>query len=216
MSLTKDATGDSAAGTSWSHGRAAPIWPGTARYKLPPAPGGLALVQDFLNTRSDEEHEADLLGDAASAEDWAAHAVNAWSAQRMIECQWPTLNEHGAAKLRDLRSALEKALTEVTAWQLDSFFGVVQLGYAGATEISWIPKGNGWQWLCAAVLGEVMSSQIVGTWRRMKLCRNAMCRAAYYDRSWDASGVWHSPGLCGKRIENAQSGERRDSLDRCC
>ena len=43
---------------------AAPLWAATARYRLRPAPGGLALVQDLLNTRASEEYGPDLLRDA--------------------------------------------------------------------------------------------------------------------------------------------------------
>jgi predicted RNA-binding Zn ribbon-like protein len=217
VSLTNAAAWDSEIGTPWSNGDATPIWPATARYKLPPAPGGLALVQDFLNTRANDAHRTDLLRDSASAEEWAAHAVDAWSAQRMIDCQRPTLDDLDTVELRGLRGALDEALTGVPAAQLDRFFGVVQLGYAGAAEISWIPRGRGWRWFCAAILGEVMSSHNVGTWRRMKLCRNATCRAAFYDRTWDTSGVWHSPGNCGNPTTgNGQPWQRGTSLDRCC
>jgi hypothetical protein len=51
-------------------------WPATRRYGFRPAPpGGLALVQDFLNTREHAEHGPDLLGDAEHANAWAAYAM---------------------------------------------------------------------------------------------------------------------------------------------
>ena len=56
-------------GTSANAGRKSldtnPSWPGTRRYGFRPAPpGGLALVQDFLNTRAHAEEGPDLLDDA--------------------------------------------------------------------------------------------------------------------------------------------------------
>ena len=143
-----------------------PIWPATARYGLRPAPGGLALVQDFLNSRASEAHGPDMLRDSASAEIWAAHAVRAWSVQRTMHSQPPALTDHDTIKLRDLRSALERGLAGVPVGRPDRFFGAAQFATTGAAEISWIPKGQGWQWFCGAVLGEISSSRDVGSWQR--------------------------------------------------
>jgi hypothetical protein len=52
-----------------------------------------------------------------------------------------------------------------------------------------MPTGHGWCWLASALTGEVASSQETGTWRRMKQCRNPLCRATFYDSSWDNRGV---------------------------
>jgi predicted RNA-binding Zn ribbon-like protein len=43
--------------------------------------------------------------------------------------------------------------------------------------------------LGSAIIGEVALSQETGTWRRMKQCRNPMCRATFYDSSWNNRGV---------------------------
>src|SRR5262245_16545180 len=101
---------------------AAPIWLATARYRLRPAPGGLALVQDFLNSRASEAHGPDMLRDSASAEVWAAHAVHAWSAHRATHCQPPTLTDHDTIKLRELRSLIEDGLAGVPVGRQDRFF----------------------------------------------------------------------------------------------
>ena len=78
------------------------IWPGTRRYGFRPAPpGGLALVQDFLNTREHADKGPDLLGDAENANAWAANAIRNWSALR--GAQYPTLvlTDDDAARLRE-------------------------------------------------------------------------------------------------------------------
>ena len=174
-----------------------PIWLATARYGLRPAPGGLALVQDFLNSRASEAHGPDMLRDSANAEVWAAHAVHAWSVQR-THCQPPALTDHDTIKLRDVRSLIEDGLAGVSVGHQDRLFGPLQFTLAGAAEISYVPKGQGWQWFCGAILGEILLSRNVGSWQRMKLCRNPACRAAFYDRTWNISGVWHNPGICGE------------------
>jgi len=177
---------------------AAPLCVATARYGLRPAPGGLSLVQDLLNTRASEEHGPDLLGDSAIAQAWAAHAVRAWSGQRGMYCQPPTLTNHDAGKLRDLRNALEHALAGVPLGRLDSLLGTVQFTLVHAAEISWTPRGQGWRWFSGAVLGEILLSRQAGTWQRLKQCRNSACQAAFYDSSWNMSGVWHNPGACSR------------------
>lgn len=46
-------------------------------------------------------------------------------------------------------------------------------------------------WLCVAL------AQRDGSWARLKLCRNAECGSAFYDRSRNNSGVWHDVRSCG-------------------
>ncbi|NEA04439.1 hypothetical protein G3I28_34855, partial [Streptomyces sp. SID10116] len=58
-------------------------WPATERLGLTPAPGGLALVQDLLNTApADRPDSVDLLADGAldRAQGWADPAVRGWGA----------------------------------------------------------------------------------------------------------------------------------------
>lgn len=177
---------------------AAPLWTATARYGLRPAPGGLAFVQDLLNTRASEEHGPDLLRDSANAEVWATHAVRAWSALREMHCRPPVLTDHDAGRLRDLRSALDRALAGVPLGRLDDFPGTVRFTLVDAAEISWMPRGQGWRWLCGAVLGEILLSRQAGTWQRLKQCPNIGCQAAFYDSSWNMTGV-HNAESCGRR-----------------
>lgn len=80
-------------------------WPATTRFGLRPAAGGLALVQDFLNTGA--EQARDLLADATHAEDWSTRAARAWSLERDIEAQPPVLADGDAVKLRDLRALID-------------------------------------------------------------------------------------------------------------
>jgi predicted RNA-binding Zn ribbon-like protein len=170
----------------------------TARYRLRPAPGGLALVQDLLNTRAGEEYGPDLLGDSANAQAWAVNAVRAWSAERERSCEPPTLTNHDAHRLRDLRGALERSLAGVPLGRLDSFSSTARFTLTDVADVSWTPRGQGWRWLCGAVLGEILLSRQAGTWQRLKQCRNSGCRAAFYDSSWNVSGVWHDPGACSR------------------
>ncbi|MEE1833726.1 CGNR zinc finger domain-containing protein [Streptomyces sp. SP17KL33] len=59
------------------------------------------------------------------------------------------------------------------------------------------PRGQGWRYVAALVLLEVFQAQQADTWRRLKICRNARCTTAFFDRSRNNSGVWHSTKTCG-------------------
>lgn len=62
------------------------LWTATGRYDLEPAPGGLAFVQDLLNTISaGKPREPDLLEDVDGARMWLAQALANWSG----ETGWP-------------------------------------------------------------------------------------------------------------------------------
>jgi hypothetical protein len=68
-----------------------------------PAPGGLALVQDFVNTMNHEfEAAADRLGTAARA--------RAWLRSRRLLPDAASLSEREAATARELREALRELL----------------------------------------------------------------------------------------------------------
>jgi hypothetical protein len=152
----------------------------TLRYGFRPAPpGGLALVQDFLNTRPHARKGPDLLGSGEDARAWAATAMGNWSVLRGMQIPALTLTDDDAARLNSAkppRHVLEAA--DLTL---------------GAGEMSWMRSGYGWRWLGSAIVGEVVMSQETGTWRRMKQCRNPHCRATFYDSSWNNRGVCRHP-----------------------
>lgn len=173
-----------------------PQWAATARYGVRPAPGGLALVQDLLNTRGNAATGIDLLGTARQANGWAVGAVRAWNVRRGVDTQPPTMAEHDAAELRSMRDYLD---------------GVVagrgpELGVRAPTDAQfvtapsgrtyWAPAGHGWRWFDSAISGEVLLSQQAKTWSRIKHCRNVNCRATMYDSTWDNRAVWHDRSAC--------------------
>src|ERR1700754_3026203 len=171
-------------------------WLATGRYGVRPAPAGLALVQDFLNTRASTLTGPDMLCDNAQAAAWATHAVHAWSAQRDTICEPPAFASHDAHELRGLRDALDATLAAVPAEGAPHPLGAAEFTITYAGELSWTPTGLGWHWGDRAILGEILLSQHIGTWRRLKQCRNFECRATFYDSSWDNRAIWHNRGTC--------------------
>ena len=186
-SLTRGVMAESEAKCLWNND-AEPIWLATARYGLRPAPGGLALVQDFLNSRASDLQGPDLLRDAASAEVWTAHAVHAWSVPRPTYSQPPALTDHDTTKLRDLRSVLVDGLGRSPRWASRPILRRLcnpQPPVRRRFRMCRKAKGGSG---CNALLGEILLSRNIGSWRRLKLCRNGACQAAFYDRTWNMSG----------------------------
>lgn len=172
----------------------APSWLATGRYGVRPAPAGLALVQDFLNTRASALTGPDMLREDANA--WAAHAVGAWSTQRGTVGEPPTLTSLDTAKLRDLRDALDNALAGVIDVDARHPLGTAEFTIANSSELLWTPTGRGWRWYYGAILGEMLLSQHTGTWRQLKQCPNVECCATFYDSSWNNSATWHNRRTC--------------------
>ena len=171
-----------------------PEWAATARYGVRPAPDGLALVQDFLNTRAGAATGIDLLSDASHANAWAGPAVQAWGARRGVGVESPTMTEGDVVQLGSVRDALDDALAGrgfSTCSSLDVQFTTTDTG-----EVLWTPTGHGWRWLAGAIFGEILLSQHGQNWPRLKQCRNAACRATIYDSTWDNSAVWHNRTTC--------------------
>lgn len=172
-------------------------WAAVARHGNRPAPGGLALVHDFLETRPAGTYHPDLLGTAARARAWGMAAARAWSSSRGAHAPTTTMSEHDAYRLRELRTAVVDLVAGVpTAVALRAMpHPTMTLGGTG-DEIGWIPAGEGWRWFLGAILGEVVLSQHAGNWQRLKQCRNPTCGVTFYDSSWHNTGQWHNASTC--------------------
>ncbi|MBB5167540.1 putative RNA-binding Zn ribbon-like protein [Mycobacterium sp. AZCC_0083] len=173
-----------------------PTWMASARYGVRPAPAGLALVEDLLNTRYNADHGPDMLFDAVQAQRWVDAAVRAWSAQRGADGLAPTMTDHDAAQLRGLRDSLDAVVAGFPFDSHDRSVGSAVLTVSVMGELAWTPTGSGWRWLASAVWGEVLLSQRAGTWQRLKQCRNPTCRSTFYDRTWNKRSLWHNPIAC--------------------
>jgi len=90
----------------------------------------------------------------------------------------------------------------------------LQFGADGSVRLQ--PQETGPLALVMLVLAALFEGQQVGTGRRLKTCRNPRCRVAFYDRSRNASGVWHSVRVCGNAINlapTASAGALRTNPD---
>jgi predicted RNA-binding Zn ribbon-like protein len=171
-------------------------WMGTARFKLRAAPGGLALVQDFLNTGAQPQRFPDLLATASGARRWSTRAARAWLRERNVQVPAPVLTGHSVAALRDLRGIVEGLVARGTAPASGGDFGEITVSLSRLGELCWVPIGDGWRWWSAAVGAEILASREKETWSRLKQCATPTCRVAFYDRSWNNSGLLHT-ATCG-------------------
>ena len=183
-------------------------WPATLRYGIDSAPGGLALVQDLLNTAPAGSREPDLLDRTESALRWWDEARTSWEVvDRRIPVEL-TLSESDVDGLRTFRDALRLVVTgnnsgddgtsDRSAWSLPQATVLLRLGDDGQVRVE--PQDRGWHAIASVALIEVMEAQRVDTWRRLKTCREPLCRAAFYDRSRNNSRVWHDVHTCGNAV----------------
>ncbi|MGW7269358.1 CGNR zinc finger domain-containing protein [Streptomyces sp. NPDC054864] len=189
-------------------------WPATERYFPTAVPGGLGLVQDILNTApSCGVPEADLLDDVAAAQEWISVALPTWAERTGRTAVRLTLTEEDLPKLRQLRDQLRRALLSrcgTTSGETARFTScALQVSLHGDAAVTTEPEGEGWRWLTSAVLCEALLAQTTGEWRRLKICRNERCATAFYDRSRNNSGVWHSTRGCGNAANLRASRQRR-------
>ena len=187
-------------------------WSASQRYGLAPAPGGLGLVQDFLNTVAIYDYP-DLLANTTLADDWAADAVRTWSTVRGIDAQPPPLNEADLSRLRALRGKIAKLVAGEPTDRRGTGSVSTSFALSDAGDIRLEPSGSGWRWLASALWGEILLGQQAGTWRRVKRCHNHRCALTFYDRSKNNSGVWHDAKTCGNAANLRASRARRHERD---
>jgi predicted RNA-binding Zn ribbon-like protein len=183
-------------------------WLASDRFGLAMAPGGVAFVQDFLNTRA-IAGSPDLLADTELAQMWATSAVESWALSRDDDVHPPALSTADIGKLRTLRATIANLIAGDTAAGDVSGDVSASFGLSDAGEVRLEPAGKGWRWLASALWGEVLLSQQTGTWQRLKQCHNHDCGSTFYDRSKNNSGVWHNVKVCGNAANLRASRARR-------
>jgi predicted RNA-binding Zn ribbon-like protein len=182
----------------------------SARLGLDPAPGGLVLVQDLVNTSLAVHSSSveDLLGSAAAADAWLDAALASWSARTGQPALAGTVTEADLPRLRALRDAVRELVTTRTTDD-DALTGArVQLRLDGG-RVTYGGAGAGSARLAGLVGTELLLAQHAGTWPRLRCCANPRCGTAFYDRSRNASRVWHDTQVCGNAINLRASRARR-------
>lgn len=171
-----------------------------------PAPGGLELVQAFVNT-VDREHGPDLFAEAGGAAEWLAARGFAASAVTTADC----------ARLVTAREAIRRLLLVNTGHAAPAALPDLDAALASAPMLVGFDDGGprlrpaktGVDGALAAVAAEIVHAVADGTWGRLKACPGHDCGWAFYDRSRNQGSTWCSMRVCGGRAKAAAYYRRR-------
>jgi len=165
-----------------------------------PAPGRLAILQDFVNAHFAEAPEADR--------DRPVEPLSAWLAHHRLPYRGSLSRRETAALLgaRDaLRSLLEahhggQRLRPAELRDINALAGrsPLRLEFDAIGAPTMAPADGE---AVAALLAIVGEAAAAGTWARLKICRADDCRWAFYDASRNRSGAWCSMSDCGNRAK---------------
>lgn len=172
-----------------------------------PAPERLGLVQAFVNSWYDLEHEhgADLLTDP--------DALAAWLARRGLLPDGASVSRSEFKRALAIRDGLRALLIANNGGTADddairaldeaagrASFGLhFSAGASGGAEF--VPRASGFDRAMSAILAPVAASMLDGSWSRFKACRQHDCHWAFYDYSRNAAGSWCSMRVCGSRAK---------------
>jgi predicted RNA-binding Zn ribbon-like protein len=166
-----------------------------------PAPGSLALIQDFINT-ADLEGGTDVLRDP---EDVASF----WRKHRSDLVELPVLSPDDVAVCREVRDVLRAACRahvgiEAPAPLHDVLSRgplVLSISPAGDATLMPAPGLNGAPLVIATLAAAIATAARAGTWARLKACESDPCQWVYYDRSPAGRSRWCTMAICGSRAK---------------
>jgi predicted RNA-binding Zn ribbon-like protein len=160
------------------------------------APGNLDLVRQFVNTAELPSGPDQLDG---------IEKASAWCLSYGLS---PVRDEEHLGLLRDFRETLRDLLfanngegDASAAWErMRPFLARTRLNLAVNPRygLELRPEDKG---PIASLLAVVYESELLGTWPRLRACRKASCRFAYYDHTKNASRAWCSMATCGNQAK---------------
>jgi predicted RNA-binding Zn ribbon-like protein len=168
-----------------------------------PAPGELALVQAFMNTRWDltTRRNPEILDSPEALRDWLQARGLGAEPKRLASADLDR-----ALTVREGLRALAFANNDHPL-DLGAIEAMRQASAGASTEIYIEPDGprfvadttTGIEDAISALLANTARSMIDGSWRRLKACPGRHCGWAFYDHSRNQSGRWCSMKVCGER-----------------
>ena len=178
-----------------------------------PAPGELALVQQFVNTLDSDGgfEQVELLREPGDLERWLR--------DRGLLDNGARISRADLARAIEVRRALRALLLANNGAPLDRgalatlneaaerAHSTVRFGRDGSAER--VPAARGLDGAIARLLGAVERSMVEGTWHRLKACPNPDCEWAFYDRSRNRSSRWCVMSECGNRAKARAFRERQ-------
>jgi predicted RNA-binding Zn ribbon-like protein len=178
-----------------------------------PAPGRLSLVQAFVNTHYDLEHErgAEVLSSPRALAGWLSRRglldpdveLGRSELRRALDVREGIramlfANNGGPAPDADLIERLNRAAARPGL--------VIQLAADGSPSFE--PFRGDFDSALAFLLALVARSRLEGSWQRLKACPGDDCGWAFYDYSRNQASAWCSMAICGSRAKARAYRER--------
>jgi len=180
-----------------------------------PAPPGLALVQDYVNTTKRLYGQEGLT---------SPYRLRRWLIGHRLLERNDGVTTDDLRDAIDLREALRGLMLTNTiggpnAGAVEMFNRIAgravlraHLGADATPAIEpctgGVPRGFG------MIASTALLAMIDGSWQRLKACANADCQWSFYDRSPSGSGTWCEMAVCGSRAKMRAYRQRRSAADR--
>ena len=168
------------------------------RYGTSIAPDGLRLTQELANTIgvAKSAHGQDLLGDAATAQEWLDTQLAGWAERHGTAAPRIQLTGRSLRQLQQLRDRVRALLRGGADAAAGMPVTAVDLAVT-ADGSTLTPRGDGLAWLTGAVAIELHLAGLAGQRHRLKVCRSEPCGVAFHDQSKNNSRAWHDVSTCG-------------------
>ncbi|MGY1716297.1 CGNR zinc finger domain-containing protein [Geodermatophilus sp. SYSU D01106] len=177
----------------------------TSRYGLALAPGGLFVAQELVNTGVPRGAADDPLLEAGAAQDWLDTTMAEWSARTGQADPHLSLGDRDLPRLREFREVVDGWLRG----QQSRASSTMSLGLTSDRGITYAPRGPGAAGLQAVVVLELLLASRTDALRRLKVCANPECGAAFHDESRNGSRRWHDVRTCGNTVNLRRARARK-------
>ncbi|MEV0094686.1 CGNR zinc finger domain-containing protein [Streptomyces sp. NPDC050738] len=159
-----------------------------------PAPGGLALVEQLVNTLSLDT------GDDRLAAEFSLTGTALAEATELREALRAACRAHAGHDVRDAGAALTRLLSAAPLLLEIDAEGAATLAPADPAALS------------SRIAAAVATAAADGSWPRLKACEAEDCHWAYYDRSPAGRSRWCTMSVCGSRAKMRAYRARRSSV----
>jgi predicted RNA-binding Zn ribbon-like protein len=175
------------------------------------APGDLEQLRAFVNTADLEEARDELS---------SPEKLGGWLAARGLGALGDGVTEADLQRAIELREALRSILLahndgsappSSAGEVLDSVAcrARLQLRFDRLGGSTLQPEARGVDGALGRLLAIMHSAAAIGTWERLKACRDHGCEWAFYDHTKNRSGTWCNMAVCGNRAKARAYRDRR-------
>ena len=186
-------------------------YPASGRYGTALAPAPLLLSQELANTIGMDHLPGlvDLLDQVDTAQRWIDAVLPQWCAAFGADNPRLVVTAAELPRLRAARDAVRSLIGEADGLRGDVLVAGTIAAAVTGRGVHLEPVGAGASWLMSAIAIEATGAHARDSFRRLKLCHQARCRVAFYDRSKNNSRVWHDTATCGNQVNSRAHRARR-------